>query len=526
MNRLPQLLQDIVDNIASRPDQLALAGADGELTYRRLGEESARIAGALIEAGVRPGQRVGVVGHKTTAAVVSLLAVMRAGAAYVPLDPRAPVARLVDLVNDAECPVVLTSATRDRQLADTLESSSCAKALNARTLTVEGEPSLPNVGEESAVALCFYTSGSTGRPKGVQLSYEAISAFHAGFNELAAMDARSRCLNMAALHFDVSLYDVWLPLRVGAVVHVGPAIPVPDVVLGLIGEQQITHTHAVGSTMKLLAEESANFRGYDLTSLRVILSGAEIINPQAVQRWLEAAPNLAVINGYGPAEATATAINHVITEREPDRTEFYPIGVPPRGTEIRFRDEDGRIDMDGPGEILIAGPQLMVGYLKRPEEEARAFLVDGGIRYYRTGDWGSRRPDGVCLFIGRRDDEIKVRGYRVNLNEINRQLEAHTEITRSFSGTAKDHNGAQLLVSAIASTELSSRLASHSDDVCLARLPGHEERTLRGYLSECLPSYMLPDAMYSLPWLPVLSSGKPDKSLVGAWLRRAVEESS
>lgn len=520
----PALLSGIAANATRRPDAPAVVGGDGALTYRELLNGAERLAANLVRLGVRPGHRVAVAAHKTTTVVRSLLAVMRTGAAYVPLDPRAPVGRLLDLIDDAATPVVVISATQDSELAEALRRTGVAEVLDARTAAPAEPRGLPETIPGSAVAVCFYTSGSSGRPKGVQLNYDGIDAFQLGFNELAQMDAEARCLNVAPLHFDVSLYDVLLPLRLGAVVHLGPPIPVPEVVLGLITEHRITHTSSVGSTMTLLADASDDFRGFDLSSLRCLLTGAEVINPRTVQRWLAVAPRLTVINAYGPTEATCAVINYCINEREPDRDELYPIGTPARGTTIRFRSADGRIDDDGPGEILIAGPQLMAGYLNRPEEQDRAFLVDDGVRYYRTGDWGSRRPDGVILFDGRRDDEVKIRGHRVNLNEVKRALESCPNVGAAVVTAVPDGPYTIRLVCGVASAMADRVVLRERPAKRLERLDPDRERSLRRHLAAVVPGYMVPAECWALPVLPVLSSGKPDVGLMRTWLGDTVQE--
>ncbi|MEU8663107.1 amino acid adenylation domain-containing protein [Actinoplanes philippinensis] len=520
----PALLSDIEARATRTPGSPALIGSDGTLTYRQLLDGSEQLAGALVRLGIRPGHRVAVVAHKTTLVVMSMLAVMRAGAAYVPLDPRAPMNRMLDLIDDAATPVVVVTAAQDRELAAHLRHTGAARVLDPRTVEPSEPTGLPATIPGSAIALCFYTSGSSGRPKGVQLTYDGIDAFQTGFNELSRMDSESRCLNVAALHFDVSLYDVLLPLRLGAVVHLGPPIPVADVILGLITEHRITHTSSVGSTMTMLADTSDDFRGFDLTSLRCLLTGAEVINPRTVQRWLAAAPQLTVINAYGPAEATCAVINHCISEREPDRTAHYPIGLPAPGTTIRFRTADGHIDDDGPGEILIAGRQLMAGYLHRPEEQERAFVTDGGVRHYRTGDWGSRRPDGVILFAGRHDDEVKIRGYRVNLNEVKRALETYPDVGAAVVAALPDGPYTLRLVCGVASAAVDRPVLRDRPIERLKRLDADYELALRRHLAAIVPGYMLPADCWALPVLPVLSSGKPDVDLVRAWLDAAAGE--
>ena len=518
--RLPRLLREIADHAVRTPDAPALFASDGSLTYAELDARVRGIARGLVEHGVAPGDRVAFIGHKTTTSVAALLGIMRAGAAYIPLDPRAPLTRLVHLVADASCPVVLTSAGHDATFAQQVTADTTTVPVNATTLHGSESAALPERIDDDAVALCLYTSGSTGHPKAAQLTHRSVEAFLNGYSQLdgARVTAGARCLNVAAFHFDASLSDLLLPLRSGAVVHLGPPLPVPEAVLGIVAAERITHMSAVGSTMTLLADHSDDFAGHDISSLRGVFSGAEILNPRTIQRWLAKAPDLTVINSFGPTETTCAVICHPIGEREPGRTEHYPIGKPLQGTTIRFRDEDGTLSEDGPGEILIAGPQVMKGYLNRPEEEARAFLIADGITFYRTGDWGSRQPDGVILFDGRRDDEVKVRGHRVNLNEVTRTLELHSEVGRAFAVALHDEEHGTVLACAVTPPRADRHSADDTTATRLSPLSGDLERILRKHLAEQLPAHMIPETFHALPGLPVLSSGKPDTSLVRTWL--------
>jgi acyl-CoA synthetase (AMP-forming)/AMP-acid ligase II len=287
------------------------------------------------------------------------------------------------------------------------------------------------------------------------------------------------------------------------------------VLTDVIERERITHLAAVGSTLALLAQHTNGFHGRDVTALRRVMTGAEVLDPRAVQAWLAAAPDLVVINGYGPTEATCLVVAHPIGEREPDRTEPYPIGRPLAGVRIGFLRDDGVIDEHGPGEILVAGAQVMTGYLNRPEENA--FQDVDGVRFYRTGDRGCRRDDGVLLFHGRHDDEVKVRGYRVNLNEVRRAVETHPDVGRAFVALVTDHRGAAVLSCAIAGKAAPAVPAGDGPELAPAALAA----SVRAHLAARLPGYMVPVAFHELSSVPTLPSGKPDTASILASLRAA-----
>ncbi|MER7210920.1 amino acid adenylation domain-containing protein [Streptosporangium sp. NPDC000239] len=507
--RLPSLLGALSALAEDTPRRTALVADDRGVDYGELHERVQRTAAALVRRGVGPAQRIAVVGHKTVDAVVALLAVQRAGAAYVPLDPRAPAARLADLVADARCPLVLVSAT-DTDLARDLAERTGVLPLGVGEAAAEPATApLPEEISPESVAYCMYTSGSTGRPKGVQIPHRAVDAFFAAVHPLLRVGPDDRCLNTSALHFDVSVVDLLYPLTRGATVHLAPAVPMPPLLNRLIEQERITYFAAVGSTLTLLADHARGFAGRDLSHLRRVMTGAEVLQPHTVQRWLAAAPQLVVINGYGPTEATCLVVAHPIDEREPDRTAPYPIGRPLDGVTVRFLRDDGHIDEEGPGELLVAGAQLMSGYLERPEEERRAFLDLDGTRFYRTGDQAHRDADAVLHFHGRRDDEVKVRGYRVNTQEVRQTLEAHRTVGRAFVTASRDGRGREILACAVTPPGAPASVPC-GDESPLPALDADRARALRTHLSERLPGYMVPADFRLLDAVPLLSSGKPD----------------
>ncbi|MFI6461700.1 amino acid adenylation domain-containing protein [Streptomyces sp. NPDC050538] len=542
---LPTLLTAIADHARTSPDHPAVRCADRTVSYGELQDAVLRAAAGLLGLGVQPGQRVAVLGTKSIPAVVALLAVMRAGCAYVPLDPHAPPLRRRALMEDAACPLVLHDADAAVGTPAELPPGVTAVALDA-VLATPGPPPPSHLADD-AIAYCIYTSGSTGRPKGVQIRHRSVGAFFEAVHPLLLVSPGSRCLNTSALHFDVSVVDLLYPLWRGATVHLGPAVPLPGVLVGLLERERITHMAAVGSTLTLLATATDGFAARDIGALRRVMTGAEVIDPHTVQQWLAACPGLVVVNGYGPTEATCLVLAHPIGEREPERRTPYPIGRPLPGVRLRFLDDRGGVTDDGPGEILVAGEQVMAGYLARPEEQMRVFLEIDGDRFYRTGDQGHRGPDGVVTFHGRRDDEVKHRGYRVNLQEVNRVLQGHPDILRAFTATATDARGRPVLCCAVVrAAEGNRRHRGGELRFAEGELPvsGHEERgpalltatlnplpaehasSLRAYAAGRLPRYMIPDQLHELPHVPMLSSGKPDTSRVRRLLTRAAAEAT
>lgn len=526
----PRLFTALAAHAEQAANQPAIIAGQRTLDYGQLWARVSRTAAALVQLGAVPGSRIALLGHKTPEAVAAQLGIMRAGGTYVPLDPRAPLERSASLLRDAACGIMLHDGAEAGELGNRLASEGGVQALDFEhayrtgcALPGGGEASLPARLAPDLVAYCMYTSGSTGRPKGVQIPHRALDAFFAAVHPLLEVGPADRCLNTSALHFDVSVVDLLYPLMRGATVHLSPAFPLPPLLVRLIERERITYLAAVGSTLNLLAEHTGGFAGRDLAALRRVMTGAEVLQPRTVQQWLAAAPRLVLVNGYGPTEATCLAIAEPISRREPGRTAAYPIGRPLPGTTALFLKADGTLDPDGPGEIVLAGPQLMAGYLDRPEEERRVLFERDGVRYYRTGDHGHRDADGTFHFHGRRDAEVKVRGYRVNLHEVQSVLESSKEVGRAFVGLAQDRRGAQILACAIALPDTPAQAdapagqagrctpdgRARSTDALPELEPAVQQR-LVALATAKLPPYMVPAEFRLLPRVPLLPSGKAD----------------
>ncbi|MEU5672021.1 amino acid adenylation domain-containing protein [Micromonospora sp. NPDC047753] len=513
------LMAALAAHAATGPDLPALTGPDATLTRAELWQRVLRVAAGLRSRGVRRGDLVAVHGEKTAATVTALLGAVAAGAAYLPIDPSAPADRRRALLLDCGSPRLLA---RRAAVARLVDQGLPVPVVAVEELGTEADAHLDDLPVATAPddgVYVLYTSGSTGRPKGVRIPHSALEAFFAAVDPVLGITDRARCLNTTALHFDGSVADLLLPLLKGAHVRLGPAFVVPARVLDLIERDRITHFTAVVSTLTLLARTEPGLSGRDLGALRRILTGAEVLNPATVQDWLHAAPNLVVVNGYGPTEATCGVTFQPIAEREPGRTEAYPIGPPLPGVTIRFRDADGRITTDGPGEIAIAGAQLMSGYLDRPTEEAAVFLDHEGTRFYLTGDIGERGADGALRFAGRRDDEVKIKGYRINLNEVRRTVETHPAVGSAFVAAVPDpRDGLSLACAVVLRPHATVDQPDPDPAVALLPLTGDTVEALLRHVGNLLPRYMVPRELYRLPSVPVLSTGKPDRARITALL--------
>ena len=472
----------------AHPRRDALHDGRRSLTFAELWDMSDRAARNLWDGGVRKGDRVAVAADKRVETVAAMLGVLRCGASFVPLDSTAPEARLVALAVDAS-PKAIVGRLPLSGGSDWVHFSTEEIVANA---PVTRDP-LPDIAGHD-IAYCMYTSGSSGQPKGVQIDHAAVIAFVTAVDDLMEVDAGSRCLNTSPLFFDVSVVDVWYPLTKGATVYLSDHFLVPDRVLDKIEHERITHFSAVGSVLSLLRRAGRPLSDRDLTSVTRVMTGAEIIDPATIQEWLAAIPKATIFNGYGPTEATCCCFAYPITVDNADRVP-YPIGRPFPGTDVLVVGPDGGICAPGTvGELLLAGPQVARGYLGRPDEDDRSFINRDRRRWYRTGDLVLQDETGVFCFDGRRDHELKIRGYRIHPTEITAALHQCEGVAEAHVTAAADERGERVLVAAVAPL----------GDAPL------DAGSLRAQLRAKLPEYMVPRRILVIDALPKLPSGKID----------------
>ncbi|MEV0973248.1 amino acid adenylation domain-containing protein [Microtetraspora glauca] len=476
--RLPEFPETVPMALGRHTAGTAVVGPDGaRLDYAELEEWSGRAAAALVRQGVAPGEVVGVCLPRDHLLPAVLLAVWRAGAAYVPLDPEHPIEHLSRLTRDAGARVVLTRGGVTVPGLPTLDLD--------HLVTVPGEPvKLPRVGADD-LAYVLYTSGSTGAPKGVEVTHGNLAAYVSGLATELRLGPRDVQLAVAPLTFDTSASELWVLLSVGGTcVMVDRATAVDGHALAeVIAASKATAIDLVPTTYRMLL--AAGWAGEPGL---LAISGGEALDPALAGELLPRVGEL--WNTYGPTEATVASIQHRLGANE---TGPVPIGQPMPGERAYVVDSELRLVPPGAvGELLLGGAGVARGYRGRPDLTAAAFIDDPfvpGGRCYRTGDLVRWRPDGTLEFHGRRDHQVKVRGYRIELGEVEAVLH---EVSQ----------GAVTVAGSDAQAHLIGYVVPATTDVAAV------ERHLRSRL----PGHMVPRRWVALPALPVLSSGKVDRA--------------
>ncbi|HEY0611736.1 MAG TPA: amino acid adenylation domain-containing protein, partial [Chitinophaga sp.] len=463
--------------VAQTPDNIALVFEQTRLTYRELDKESNKLARYLQGAyQLKADDLVAVQLERSEWMIISLLAILKAGAAFVPIDPGYPQERIEYIVADSQCKVILdeTELSKYRPKAYTDEA-------------------LQNANTATDLAYVIYTSGSTGRPKGVMISHGALCNYITAIGSEYGIDHQERILQISNFAFDAAVEQIMLCILHGACLYV-PNRPLSTDTLGLtayIADNGITHLHSVPTLLQHI--------DFTKTSgLKRVVSAGEDCPPVLQQRVME---STAFFNKYGPTEATISATLYRSTAQQADQIKV-PIGRPLTNSRVYILNDHGQLQPPGvAGEICIGGNSLARGYLNQPALTAERFIPDPynpGQLMYRTGDIGKWQPDGNIIFLGRKDDQVKIRGHRIELGEITQVLQGHKDISTAVVTAAKDSSGDNLLVAYL----LSAIKLDITD--------------LRAWLAARLPHYMLPAHYIQLERLPLLPNGKLNRKALPA----------
>ncbi len=479
--------------VARTPDGVA-AELDGTpVTYAELNADANRIARRLRDLGVGQETLVGVSMAPSPRRLAVLLGIMKAGGGYVPLDPALPDDRLSYMVADAAMPVIVADATGEAGLPETgARVVAAEREWDGIAALADGNLGLPV--DTSSIAYVIYTSGSTGRPKGVMVEHRQVVNHALGMIEHWGVDPGHRVLQFASLNFDVSVMDMFMTLLSGARAVVAPTETLlsPPRLAQLIRDRQVTFASLPPAVVNLLS-------GQDFPDLKIVMSAGEALSSELVHAWVR--PGLRFVNGYGPTEDTVIA-----TFAELDGSVLPPpIGLPVANQQAYVLDKNlNPVPVGVVGELHMGGAGVTRGYLNAPELTEQRFIPDPfrpDGRLYKTGDLVKRLPDGNIVYLGRMDGQVKIRGLRVELGEIETGLASHPSVAQAVVVMTDDRSGEKQLVGYVR-PDLDG--------------PEVDAAELRRHLAQRMPAYMVPAHLIVVDVFALNTSGKIDKKALPA----------
>ena len=525
IQRLEQILEQ---GAGQRPHAVAVVCGKARATYLELHLASNAVAARLLDAGVAPGDRVGLYLAKGVASVVALFAVLKTGAAYVPLDPTGPLSRSLAIAGQGGVKLLLVGAPQLRKLAAAPQQQ-LAQAGLQRVMVLQDSappagvelPELPELqvealdlpaavaaavacspgpaglsGTADDTAYILYTSGSTGAPKGVTISHHSALYFVRWAVGYVGLTEQDRCSNHAPLFFDLSVFDIFATLLAGgAVIIVPPAYSAfPRSLANYVEQQRVSVWYSVPSTLIDLLQVP-DLAQRDLSALRVVIFAGEVFPMGPLRALMQTLPGRAFFNLYGPTE-TNVCTAHRLEQTPPQDARQIPIGRVCQGLDSVLLDQlDNEVQGAGEGELLIAGPAVMQGYFGLPEQSAAVITELSGRRYYRTGDLVRRQADGLLYFVGRKDQMVKVGGYRVEPGEVEAALDRLPGVAEGCAVALSDADGR---------SQLTACLVPRADQQL-------DMAALRAELQQRLPKYMIPQQLVQLASLPRTATGKIDR---------------
>ncbi|QXD14934.1 amino acid adenylation domain-containing protein [Rhodocaloribacter litoris] len=504
MNQLHQLL---VQSAERAPERIAVEdpSRDVRITYAGLHRASDRLRDRLLDLGVQPGDRVGLYAPKSIGVVAALFGALKAGAAYVPVDPGAPPARNAFIFKDCSVRAAVVERSRVEGLEAQYEGEGPEAVASLDELDPFGEdlvllrmpPQPIPVPDTDNLSYILYTSGSTGKPKGVMHTHASALSFIDWCSSVFEPVPEDRFSSHAPFHFDLSILDLYVPLKHGAtLVLIGEDLgKQPAELARVIAERGITAWYSTPSILRLLVEYG-RMEQHDYGALRIVNFAGEVFPVKHLRALTAYWPHPRYFNLYGPTETNVCTYYEVELPVPEDRTEPYPIGYACSGDVCRVVDEHYRpVPAGEEGELIVSGGSVMRGYWNLPERNATAFHVDpDGTRWYKTGDVVRDAGQGCYLFVGRRDRMVKRRGYRVELGEIEAALYRHPAVTEAAVVALPDEQNGVLI----------KAFMNWTDEAKPSII------RLKQFCADNLPLYMIPDRFVFLDALPKTSTDKID----------------
>ncbi|TCP69854.1 amino acid adenylation domain-containing protein [Baia soyae] len=495
------VLELFEQQVWARKEETAVICADTTLSYRGLSERSNRLANLLTSRGVGPEQFVAIMLPRGVDMVVAMLAVLKTGAGYLPIDPEYPVGRISYMLEDASPSYIITTRELEGQLS---EEAPVAKLvlddteLNKELDTFSSYDFAPSETISPLhPAYMIYTSGSTGKPKGVVIHRQSLLNFLLSMQDQFSMGQEDRLLAVTTIAFDISVLEIFLPLISGAVCLVAQkeAIQTPSALVKMIQENGITHMQATPTLWQTIA----SYDDVSIEGLKVLVGG-EALPSHLASALVEL--GCKVTNLYGPTETTIWSTSCILSK---EQLLSPPIGRPLWNTQVYILDASLRLLPPGiPGDLYIAGAGLARGYFGRPDLTAERFIANpygpAGSRMYRTGDIARWRPDGTLEYVSRADHQFKIRGYRIELGEVEAVIASHSLVHQVAVIVREDRPG-------------DKRLVAYIVPPAGVNLDWAE---FRQFVGGSLPAYMIPSSFVSLEELPLTPNGKLDRKRLPA----------
>ena len=506
-NHLHSWFESIADQFA---DSIALIVGDERWTYAELNRRANQVANRLIAMGVKPGEIVGLAHQRDALLLPSLLGILKAGAAYAPLDPHYPLERLGFILSDCRAPAVVTTT----DVAATLDLGD-AQLLLADQIDDSTDDQNPSVQlDDQQLAYVIYTSGSTGKPKGVQVTHANATRLFTATEPWFAFDHNDTWTLFHSFAFDFSVWEIWGALLFGGRLVVVPyeISRSPESFYRLLSEHKVTVLNQTPSAFRQLILADEALHKQHALSLRYVIFGGEALEFSSLQSWVkrhgDQKPKL--INMYGITETTVHVTYRVLTSAEIQSESRSLIGEPIPDLQLHVLDDDLKPKPVGEvGEIYVGGAGVSLGYLNRPKLTAERFLSDPFSddptnRLYKTGDLGAFRADGELEYHGRSDRQVQLRGFRVELGEIEARLQAHSSVAQAIV-VVRNEDSIQQLVAYLVP----------------ARNESIQSPVLRQELGENLPDYMIPQFFVPIEQIPLTANGKLDPGALPSPLEHA-----
>ncbi|MCK4260292.1 MAG: amino acid adenylation domain-containing protein, partial [Halanaerobiales bacterium] len=486
-----QLFEELVER---EPDKIAVCFEDQKISFKELNAKANQLAGVLQEKGVQADTSVGLIIDRSVEMITGILGILKAGGAYLPMDSGYPTERIEYMIKDSGTELLLTNSKLQVNFDLPIE------VIDIESISANYNFSNQVSSSSNNLAYIIYTSGSTGKPKGVAIEHASLVNYIHWFTETGEITSKDSSVLLSSYAFDLGYTALWSSLVRGATLHIVAENIYKDgnLLIDYLSENSITFIKVTPSLFNMLVNSPKFMSNEGLNSLRLIVLGGEKIRVNDLERYHQKYPEVIFMNHYGPTEATIGCLSILVDQNKfADFVKKPVIGRPNSNMKAYILDQNNQIQPMGVmGELCISGVGLAREYLNRPEHTKERFIENpfvSGERLYKTGDLARWQQDGMIEFIGRIDHQIKIRGYRVEVGEIEKQLLNHNAITEAVVIDKEDGNGDRYLSAYIVS-DLEFTVSE-----------------IRSDLSKGLPSYMIPSYFVQLDELPLTPNGKLDR---------------